>query len=134
VVTAAWRTSIAVLLLVAQGGVAIWQHERGTRYFAWAPNDYFVTYDLHVHVGRRALTAPEVARRYRLDLTGFLSPTTRSELGLAQGERYVWEDPPRHLTERIERYEESYGTGHPVRVKLDYQLDAGKLQTWRWPR
>jgi hypothetical protein len=134
VVTATWRTTIAVLLLVAQGGVAIWQHERGTRYFAWAPNDYFVTYDLHVRVGDRALTPPEVAGRYRLDLTDFLSPTTRSELGLAQDERYVWEDPPRHLTDRIERYEESYGTGHPVRVKLDYQLDAGKLQTWRWPR
>lgn len=125
---------IGVMILLAQVGVAIWQHLGDTRYFAWAPNDYLVTYDLQAGVGGRALTAEQVSRRYRLDLTSRRENDLTAKAGLASSERYVWEDPPQHLFDRIKWYEQTYGSPDPARVVLTYQLDGGPIRVWRWPR
>jgi hypothetical protein len=125
--------AIAAVILLAQVGVNIWQHASGeARYFAWAPNDYFVTYDLQVNVGGRALTSEEIHSRYRLDLSNRLNEEIDTRVGLSQVEHYVFEDPPQELKDRIRRCEERKGK-NAARVRLVYQLDAGKEQTWLWP-
>jgi hypothetical protein len=127
------RLAVVAALLAAQCGIAVWQHLGSTRYFAWAPNDYLMTYNLHVRVGGRQLTPVEMSQRYRLSLNELLSPRMRSELSLAPDERYVWQDPAAEVTSRIRRVEERRPNGPPVNVVLRYQLDAGPLRTWRWP-
>jgi hypothetical protein len=120
-------------ILLAQVGVCFWQHLGNTRYFAWAPNDYVVTYALHVSVGGRALSPPEISSRYRLSLANRLSQTAKQNLGLARVERYVWEDPPQHLINRLKWYEQTYDSADRDRVSLIYQLDGGPVRQWRWP-
>jgi hypothetical protein len=123
---------IAGVLLLAQVGINIWQHTGKTRYFAWAPNDYLVTFDLHVDAGGRSLTVAEMEQRYRLDLSSRLSEDTKARLALDKSENYVFEDAPKELEDRIRRCEERKKQG--ARVVLSYQFDGGKEQTWQWPR
>ena len=125
--------AVVVVVLLAQVGINIWQHLGEARYFAWAPNDYLVTYDLQVNAGGRPLTTDEIHRRYRLDLSNRLSEGTKAKLGLSKVERYVFEDPPQELKDRIRRYEEKNGKKDSAQVRLVYQLDGGKEQTWLWP-
>ena len=126
--------AVAAVILLAQVGINIWQHAAGgTRYFAWAPNDYLVTYDLQVSAGGRPLTPEEIQSRYRLDLTNRLGEDTKAKLRLAKVERYVFEDPPQELKDRIRRYEQTKGKHDAARVTLVYQFDGGREQTWLWP-
>src|ERR1700730_9400723 len=111
-----WRLSrislavaVAAVILLAQVGINIWQHLGEARYFAWAPNDYLVTYDLQVSAGGRPLTTGEMQHRYRLDLSNRLGEGTKAKLGLSKDERYVFEDPPQELKDRIRRDEETQG-------------------------
>jgi hypothetical protein len=127
------RLLIAAAILLTQVGICAWQHFENTRYFAWAPNDYLVTYNLQVAVDGRTLTKEQIGHRYRLDLTGRLHADMKRKLGLAPSEQYVWEDPPQHLLNRIKWYEQNYGSGDHARVSLSYQLDGGPLREWRWP-
>jgi hypothetical protein len=126
--------AIAAVILLAQVGINIWQHAGGeTRYFAWAPNDYFVSYDLQVNVGGRPLTSEEIQSRYRLDLSSRLNEEIDTRVGLSKVEHYVFEDPPQELKDRIRRCEERKSKNDAARVRLVYQLDGGKEQTWLWP-
>jgi hypothetical protein len=126
--------AVVVVVLLAQVGINVWQHLEGeARYFAWAPNDYLVTFDLQVNARGRSLTKDEIARRYRLDLSNRLGEGTKAKLGLSNVERYVFEDPPQELKDRIRRYEEKNGKKDSTQVRLVYQLDGGKEQTWLWP-
>ena len=131
------RISLAVaaaaVILVAQVGVNIWQHFGNTRYFAWAPNDYLVTYDLQVDVGGRPLTTKQIQSRYRLDLSSRLGDEIDTRVGLSKVEHYVYEDPPQELKDLIRHYEKTKGKNEAARVRLVYQLDGGKEQTWLWP-
>jgi hypothetical protein len=124
---------VVAALLAAQGGVAVWQHFGDTRYFAWAPNDYLMTYDLKVDVGGRALSRDEIASRYRLSLDPLVSDSAQAALGIAPAERYVWEDPPAEVRRRIRRVEEARPAAQRAHVRLTYQLDAGPVRQWRWP-
>jgi hypothetical protein len=54
-------------------------------------------------------------------------------VGLSKVERYVFEDPPQELKDRIRRFEEATGKKDAARVRLVYQLDGGREQTWLWP-
>lgn len=114
-------------------GLNIWQHTTGTRYFAWAPNDYLVTFDLNVTAHGRPLTVAEISKRYRLDMSNRLSESTKAKYGLASVEKYVFEDAPQELKDRIRHYEETKGKSDAARVELIYQLDGGKETTWLWP-
>jgi hypothetical protein len=126
--------AIAAVILLAQVGINIWQHVGGeARYFAWAPNDYFVSYDLQVNVGGRPLSAQEIQSRYRLDLSSRLNEEIDTRVALSKVEHYVFENPPQELKDRIRRCEESKGKNDAARVRLVYQLDGGKEQTWLWP-
>jgi hypothetical protein len=125
---------VAAAILLAEVGINIWQHVGGeARYFAWAPNDYLVTYDLQVTAGGRPLTPEEIQSRYRLDLSRRLDEEIDRRVGVSKVEHYVFEDPPQELKDRIRRYEETKGKHDAARVRLVYQLDAGKEQTWLWP-
>ena len=84
-------------------------------------------------VTRRRLTPEEIQSRYRLDLSNRLGEDTKAKLGLARVERYVFEDPPQELKDRIRRFEQTKGRHDAARVTLVYQLDGGKEQTWLWP-
>jgi hypothetical protein len=137
-ITAGTRLSpqllIALVILVAQVGIGIWQHLGKTRYFTWAPNDYAVSYDLRVTVDGRQLTRDEISNRYRLYLAYRYDKHVWAKLGLSEKERYLWEDPPQRLLDRIESYEKTTGSSNPARVALTYQVDGGKQREWRWPR
>jgi hypothetical protein len=126
-------TAIVAAVLLAQIGLNIWQHTTDTRYFAWAPNDYLVTFDLSVDARGRSLGVAEIGHRYRLDMSNRLSESTKAKLGLARVEHYVYEDAPQELKDRIRRYEETKGKNEAARVTLTYQFDGRKEQTWLWP-
>jgi hypothetical protein len=128
------RLLIALAILAAQVGIGIWQHLGRTRYFTWAPNDYAVTFDLRVAVDGRQLTRDEISNRYRLYLADRLDTHVWAKLGLSKQERYLWEDPPQRLLDRIKRYEETSGSSDRARVRLIYQVDGGRQREWRWPR
>jgi hypothetical protein len=66
-------------------------------------------------------------------LSNRLGEGTKAKLGLSKVERYVFEDPPQELKDRIRRYEEKNGKKDSAQVRLVYQLDGGKEQTWLWP-
>ena len=125
--------AIVAAVLLVQTGLNIWQQTTGTRYFAWAPNDYLVTFDLRVSEHGRSLTVPEIAKRYRLDMADRLSEEAKKKIGLASVEHYVFEDAPQELKDRIRRYEQTKGKRDAARVELIYQFDAGKETTWLWP-
>jgi hypothetical protein len=129
------RTIAAILILIAQFAIAGWYHLGERRYFAWAPNDYIVTYDLEVTVGGRTLTEQEISDRYRIRF-GAWDPLTnelKARLGLSPRARYIWEDPAQHLIDRIQSYEEVNGAGNPARVRLIYQVAGGPEREWLWP-
>lgn len=131
------RLLIAAIVLIAEVGNCFWQHLGDTRYFAWAPNDYAVTYDLRVTVDGRRLTTAEASRRYRLDLmpiNRLNDSTVKEKLGLLRRERFLWEDPPQRLIDRLKWYEQRGGAANPARVTLVYQLDGGRPRDWRWPQ
>lgn len=121
------------VVLALQCGVAVWQHLGSTRYFAWAPNDYLMTYDLKVSLHGKPLTTDQIGRRYRLSLSELVSARAQSDLGLATDTRYVWEDPPAEVKHRIRRVEATYPPAERAQVRLRYQLDAGPVQHWQWP-
>jgi hypothetical protein len=123
---------VAVAVLLAQCVVAFWQHLGDTRYFAWAPNDYAVTYGLQATVDGRRLTQEEISDRYHLSFKERLDRDDKAELGLNMREHYVHEDPPQVLLDRITWYETG-GFGSPARVRLIYQLNGGEEHIWRWP-
>lgn len=127
------RFFLCLVILATQFGIAAWYHLGERRYFAWAPNDYVVTYDLQVMVGARSMTADEIASRYRLDLRERVNEGARTHLGLDPSAHYVWEDPPQHLIDRIQGYELAYGEADSARVTLLYQVAGGPLQEWHWP-
>lgn len=129
----ALRATAVGALLALQCGVGVWQHLGSTRYFAWAPNDYLMTYNLEATVQGHALTPAQIGKRYRLSLADLVSTRAQTELGLAPALRSVWEDPPAEVKRRIRRVEETYPPPERAEVRLDYQLDAGPLQHWRWP-
>jgi hypothetical protein len=120
-------------VLLAEIGLCLWQHLGDTRYFAWAPNDYLVTYDLRVNVAGQPLTTGQISHRYRLTLADRLSADIKRKLELLPSEHYVWEDPPQHLINRIKWYEQNYDSAHTASVSLTYQLDGGPVHRWRWP-
>ena len=70
-------TAAVVALILLQVGIGVWQHFGSTRYFAWAPNDYLMTYDLQVTVNGASLSRDEISRRYRLSLTPLVKSAAR---------------------------------------------------------
>jgi hypothetical protein len=128
------RVAAVGVLLALQCGVGIWQHLGSTRYFAWAPNDYLMTYNLEASVRGHVLTPAQIGERYRLSLAALVSARAQRDIGLASGMRYVWEDPPAEVKRRIRRVEATYPPAERAQVRLDYQLDAGPTQHWRWPQ
>jgi hypothetical protein len=128
------RVAAVGVLLAVQCGVGVWQHLGSTRYFAWAPNDYLMTYSLGASVRGHALTPEQMSERYRLSLAALVSARAQRDIGLASGMQYVWEDPPAEVKRRIRRVEATYPPTERAQVRLDYQLDAGPVQHWRWPQ
>lgn len=83
-----------------------------TRYFAWAPNDYLVRYELSVVTGGRTLGHEAARLRY----------------GLGEG---PWEFPVEQLQDIIRQYEKSYAPGQ-AEVTLRYAINQRGWSTWRW--
>lgn len=128
------RAAAVAILIGAQCGVCVWQHFGSTRYFAWAPNDYFMAYDLQASVRGHALTSAQMSKRYRLSLSALVSTRAQKDIGLTPGLRYIWQDPPAEVKRRIRKVEATYSPAERATVRLDYQLDAGTLRHWQWPQ
>lgn len=83
-----------------------------TRYFAWAPNDYYVTYHLDVSEDGEALSPSEVEDRLRLAEDG------------------VYEAPIQQLIDTLRTYEADSGSG-ATRIELRYRINGRDEQEWR---
>ncbi len=114
------------LFLAAQLVAVVHEHLGPTRYFAWAPNDYVVQYDLRVEVDGRALDARQIDARYGR-LYGSSAGNARDPYL-----RGVWEFPPEQLIDILRQYEQTYGRNQHARVHLDYRLDGGARKAWTW--
>ena len=109
------RTKIGVLFLLLQLGCVVYAHFGPSRYFAWAPNDYIVEFNLQVVVNGRVLSSDESSARYRLPGNG------------------VYEFPAQHIIDAIQQYEQTYGREDHAQVLLTYRLNGGDKRQWRWP-
>jgi len=90
------------------------------RYFAWAPNDYLVEYQLTVQVGDQTLSPADARRRYGLP--------ANEEAGIS-----TWQDPPQRLVDTIEQYESDAQDPQRPHVVLSYRVNGGQQHVWRWP-
>ncbi len=90
------------------------------RYFAWAPNDYLVEYQLAVQVGDQTLSPADARGRYGLPPNEDAGTST-------------WQDPPQRLIDTIEQYERDADGASASRVVLSYQVNGGPQQVWQWP-
>jgi hypothetical protein len=84
------------------------------RYFAWAPNDYSVDYQINASVNGRPLSGSEISDRYRLDQVGF------------------WEDPVERLEGLLKRRELTYAGTDRITILLEYQLNGRATVKWTW--
>jgi hypothetical protein len=84
------------------------------RYFAWAPNDYSVDYQINASVNGRPLSGSEIYDRYRLDQVGF------------------WEDPVERLEGLLKRRELMYAGTDRVTILLEYELNGRPTEKWTW--
>jgi hypothetical protein len=106
--------AIGIVVLALQVGLVAYEHLGPTRYFAWAPNDYVVQYQLTATVDGHRLSAAGVRGRYHLAPHG------------------VWYFPAQHLVDDVQQYERTYGSRDRVQVTLTYRLNGHARQTWRW--
>jgi hypothetical protein len=83
------------------------------RYFAWAPNDYSIDYQIAATVDGRSLNASEILERYRVSQSGF------------------YEDPVERLEGVLQRRELVYGKTDHVSLIVEYRLN-GRPSEWRW--
>lgn len=127
------RLLAGVAFLGAQIGITCYYHFGPRRYFAWAPNDYLVTYAVDVRVHGRRLTPAEVEHRYRIAPNLQLSTAEKKERGFAIDSRYYFEAPAQHLIDAIRQYEQTYGARDSARVRFSYQLNDHRVKQWRWP-
>lgn len=121
------RAAIGVAVLSLQALAIGQQHFGPTRYFAWAPNDYIVQYEIKVNVGGQDLTSTQIGNRYR----HLYNPSTSSAGKLAL--TGVFESPPQHLIDELRQYEETYGRSDHAQVTLTYNLDGRAAETWKYP-
>ncbi|HUR50965.1 MAG TPA: hypothetical protein VMZ11_02460 [Mycobacteriales bacterium] len=87
--------------------------ESCTRYFAWAPNDYLVQYELTVRTPEGLLGTAAARLRYRL------------------GEG-PWEFPVDQLKDIVRQYETTHGAGRGTVALLRYSINERPWQTWEW--
>jgi hypothetical protein len=106
--------AIGVAVLAVQVALVGYEHLGPTRYFAWAPNDYVVQYELAATVDGHHLSPARVRSRYHLAPRG------------------IWYFPAQHIIDDVEQYERTYGSGDRVRVTLSYRLNGHSQKTWRW--
>lgn len=120
------RVVLAAAFLSLQGLAIVQQHLGPTRYFAWAPNDYIVQYEIRVDMGDRFLTGAQISARYR-QLYG-TSAGSSGALALSG----VYEAPPQQLIDELQQYERTYGRSDHARVTLIYTQDGNRPQTWTY--
>jgi hypothetical protein len=105
---------VGVAVLACQLALVAYEHLGPTRYFAWAPNDYVVQYQLTVTVGGRPLSPAVVRSRYHLAPHG------------------IFYFPAQHIIDDVQQYERTYGRHDRVLVTLTYRLNGHAQKTWRW--
>jgi hypothetical protein len=111
------RATVGLGLVLAQLVFVLIVHLSGCckeRYFAWAPNDYSVDYQISASVNGRPLSDSEISDRYRLDQADF------------------WEDPPERLEGLLKRRELAYAGPDRVTILLEYRLNGRPTAKWTW--
>jgi hypothetical protein len=120
------RLVVGGLLLAVQLIWFVYAQFQPWRYFAWAPNDYYVEHTVEVTLKGTRLDADAVCARYRKEFCGSNSPDPdRIEL--------IDEGPPQHLIDQIRQYEKTYGRDDDARVVFRYRLNGHAEKEWRWP-
>src|ERR1051325_8149585 len=115
VMKASWRNlALAVLLGVQLVGIVAARF-RPERYFCWAPYDEITRFEIAVTIGERRLSAEEIQARYHLPDP---SRENRSHA---------------NVIAVITHYERTYGAADHAKVELNYRVNGGALQQWRWP-
>jgi hypothetical protein len=110
------RIAAALGLLGAQLVAIAYARFAETRYFAWAPYDQVSEYEIHAVVDGATLSDSAIRDRYRLPAQG------RNNHSIA------------HIKGHLRCYEQTYGKGTPVEIRLTYSLNGTARQTWTWRR
>jgi hypothetical protein len=109
------RRLIGILFLLAQCITVVYARFERSRWMAWAPNDYVLSYRLEVHINGRGLSTAEIERRYHLPA------------------EQVYEFPAENIMDIVRQRERTYGARDGAQVLLTYRPDGGPAQEWRWP-
>ena len=112
-----WARGTALVFIF---GLQLWGIVRSwtaiDRYFCWAPYDAYTEYAVQVRGSEGWLRADEIARRYRIPISG---RDNRS---------------PEHIIQVFRQYESTYGLADPaLELRLSYRVNGGSEQTWSWP-
>lgn len=108
------RAAAATLFLLAQVAGVVRSRFVPESWFSWAPHDRQVEYRLEVTVDGRALSADEIAERYRMPAAGWNSH------GVADLKDVV-------------RRAEGRGAAGATTVRLVYRDNGRPETTWTWP-
>jgi hypothetical protein len=109
------RRLIGILFLFLQLSSFVYARFVPSRWLAWAPNDYAVDYSLRVQVRERVLSKFETEERYGLPA------------------KSLYENPPQNIMDIVRQYEQTYGRKDHAGAVLQYRLNGGPPQQWRWP-
>ena len=110
------RLILACTYLVFQLVVLGYSLVRPSTYFRWAPFDIQAEYWVRVEIDGRGLTDEQVEERYRQPPVGIESHSIE------------------HLQVLIEQYEQTYGRQDGAKVLMNYRINGGEMEQWRWPR
>ena len=111
----ALRASIGVAFLLFQLVMIVYARFVPSRYFCWAPYDAQSEYSLQATIGGRALTNPEIRRRYR------------------RPQRGVDNRSIQHVIDIVQQYEQTSGRDDHARVIMKYRVNGGAEKQWHWP-
>jgi hypothetical protein len=111
------RIAASTIFLVVQLVSIVYAQIAGSeRYFCWAPNDYIVSYQLHVECGGHILDPEQARARYRF-------PSL-----------HIYQNMVTHMENVIRQYETTYGRNDHASVILRYSNNGTPPREWLWPQ
>ncbi len=86
-----------------------------SKFFCWAPFDEISLFVIETEVNGKMLTPDEIRARYRIRPQGRENRSIHNVISI------------------VRQYEDTYGSGELVVVKISYKINGHKKGTWYWP-
>lgn len=119
------RLIIGGLLITFQLFMIAYARFSPTRYFCWAPHDQQSVFDVSVTISQKPLTNKQIDERYRLRTWRYWENGTFNWVHLES--RSI-----ENIKSIIRQYETTYGKNDRASVVLNYRINGGQEETWRW--